>query len=194
MTTSPARAAIFLDRDGTILVERNYLADPAQVELLPGAVEGLRQLAEEGYTLVVVTNQSGIARGMYGEAEYRAVDARMRELLAREGIDIAASYHCPHHPDFSGPCACRKPGRALFERAIRELRLDAAASWLVGDRLRDVEPADALGARGILVRTGYGDDEAALAPEGTPVAYDLSAAATLIVESPGGAGPGAPSA
>ena len=184
MTTGEARRGVFLDRDGTILVEKNYLADPDQVELIPGAIEGLRQLAEEDRLLVVVTNQSGIARGMYGEAEYRAVDARMRDLLEREGVTIAASYHCPHHPEFSGPCRCRKPGTELFERAIRELGIDAAGSWLVGDRLRDVEPAAKLGARGVLVQTGYGEEEAALAPEGTAVAYDLNGAAALILESP----------
>ena len=185
MSNADARRAVFLDRDGTILVEKNYLADPDQVELIPGAAEGLRQLADDGYLLVVVTNQSGIARGMYGEAEYRAVDARMRDLLEREGVSIAASYHCPHHPEFSGPCACRKPGTQLFERAIRELTVDPTASWLVGDRVRDVEPAVRLGARSVLVQTGYGAEEAALAPQGIPVAHDLNGAAALILESPG---------
>jgi D-glycero-D-manno-heptose 1,7-bisphosphate phosphatase len=181
MSGYPVRPAVFLDRDGTILVEKNYLADPDEVELIPGAMDGLRRLRDAGFTLVVVTNQSGIARGLYDEADYHAVDARMRALLADADIAIAASYHCPHHPDFSGPCDCRKPGLELFQRAIRDLGLDPSRSWLVGDRLRDVEPARALGARGVLVRTGYGAEEASLAPAGLPVAYDLNAAAALIV-------------
>lgn len=178
------RHAVFLDRDGTILVEKEYLADPRQAELIPGAAEGLRRLAEAGFALVVVTNQSGIARGMYRVADYEAVDARMRELLGQHGVRIEASYYCPHHPDFNGVCQCRKPGSALFRQAVRELGLDARASWLVGDRLRDLEPASSLAARGsVLVRTGYGTDEARTAPSAVVVADDLSGAADAILRA-----------
>ena len=189
------RPAVFLDRDGTILVEKEYLADPAQAELIPGVIEGLRRLEEAGFTLVVVSNQSGIARGLYGEAEYRAVDARMKELLAGHGVAIAASYHCPHHPDFSGPCDCRKPAPGMFEQAIRELGLDAARSWLVGDRLRDLEAAPALGAAGrVLVLSGYGAEERPLAHGDVRIAYDLSHAATEILGGAAAPGRGLPSA
>lgn len=177
------RAAAFLDRDGTILVEKNYLASPADVELIPEAAEALRRLQDAGYVLVVVSNQSGIARGLYGEAEYRAVDARMRELLRPHGVEIAASYHCPHHPDFTGECDCRKPAPGLFERAIRDLELDPARSWLIGDRLRDLAPAGALGARAILVRTGYGAAEAGRAPAEVAVVADLKEAALRMAAS-----------
>ena len=175
------RAAIFLDRDGTILVEKEYLADPAAAELIPGAAIGLRRLQDAGYALVVVTNQSGIARGLYGVGEYRRVDARMRELLAMHGVAIAGSYYCPHHPDFTGPCDCRKPGPGLFERAVRDLGIDPRVSWLVGDRLRDIEAAPVLGARGMLVLTGYGVREAPdAARRGFEAVPDLEAAAVRI--------------
>lgn len=181
------RPAVFLDRDGTILVEKDYLADPADAELIAGAAHGMRRLAEAGFTLVVVSNQSGIARGLYGEAEYRAVEARMLELLAAEGVRIGASYHCPHHPDFTADCDCRKPRPGMFQRAIREHGLDGGASWLVGDRLRDLEPGEGLGARAILVRTGYGAGEADQARErGIPVARDLADAAGMILASAAG--------
>ena len=192
---SGKRSAVFLDRDGTILVEKEYLADPAQAELVPGAADGLRRLGDAGYALVVVSNQSGIARGMYGAAEYRAVDARMKELLAEHGVAIAASYHCPHHPDFGGPCDCRKPKPGMFEQAIRELGLDPGRSWLVGDRLRDLEAGPGLGAAGrVLVLSGYGEEEAERAPEDVVVVYDLAAAAEAILSAgrrAGGAGPSA---
>ena len=175
------RPAVLLDRDGTILVEKDYLADPADAELIPGAGEALRRLQDAGYALVVVTNQSGIARGMYGEAEYRAVDARMRELLAAHGVAIDASYHCPHHPDFTGPCDCRKPAPGLFTRAIEELGLDPERSWLVGDRLRDIDAAAGLGARGILVRTGYGAGEDTAGRGDVTAAADLGAAAAVVL-------------
>ena len=183
------RRAVFLDRDGTILVEKEYLADPDQAELIPGAAEGLRRLADAGFALVVVTNQSGIARGMYGIAEYEAVDARMRELLRAHGVEITASYYCPHHPDFTGACDCRKPAPGLFEQAVRELDIDPLRSWLIGDRLRDVVPARTLGARAVLVRTGYGAEEAQDAPADVGIAADLDdAAESILGDAPGAVG------
>ena len=187
---SDPRPAVFLDRDGTILVEKNYLADPDEVELIPGAAEAMRRLQDAGYALVVVTNQSGIARGLYGEPEYRRVDERMRELLQRHGVLVDASYHCPHHPEHTGECDCRKPAPGLFLRAIDELSLDPARAWLIGDRLRDVEAARGLGARPLLVETGYGADEAAAArATGVAVAPDLAGAADAVLA--GGAAPSA---
>lgn len=176
-----ARPAAFVDRDGTIIHERDYLSEPAGVELLPGAVEGLRALQEAGYVIVVVTNQSGIARGLYDEAAYEAVQRRLIAMLAERGIVVAGSYHCPHHPDFSGACDCRKPAPGLFLRAIREHHLDPARSLFIGDRLRDVEPARELGGRAFLVRTGYGREEAERVGGGADaevvVCDDLAAAA-----------------
>ena len=179
---SPGRPAVFLDRDGTIVVERNYLADPARVELVPGAAAALRALAEAGDALVVVTNQSGIARGLYGEGEFSAVQRRIEELLAREGIRLDGVYHCPHHPDYTGPCECRKPAVGLYLRAARELGLDLSRSVCIGDRLKDVLPARQLGcAAAILVRTGYGEGEAPNAPEWVRIEADLQAAARAVL-------------
>lgn len=176
MTPDGGRPAVFLDRDGTIIADRDHLSDPAGVRLLPGAARGLRRLADAGYELVVATNQSGIARGLFGEADYRAVRARLDERLAAAGVRLAGSYHCPHHPDFSGPCACRKPAPGMFLQAARELGLDLGRSVLVGDRVRDVAPAAELGARGILIA-----GDAAAAPEGVAAAADMDEAADLIL-------------
>ena len=143
--------AAFLDRDGTIIEDADYPSDPDAVRLIPGAARAIRLLNDAKVPVIVVTNQSGIARGMYGEAEYRAVRERLDALLAAEGASVQRSYHCPHHPDFTGPCACRKPGTELYERAVRDLGLDARGALFVGDRLRDVLPARALGGRGVLV-------------------------------------------
>jgi histidinol-phosphate phosphatase family protein len=145
------RPALFTDRDGTLIRDVHYLREPAKVELVPGAVEFLQEFRAAGFALVVVTNQSGIARGLITVKEYEAVRARLDELLAAAGVTLDASLHCPHHPDHGGPCKCRKPGTLLFEQARERLDIDLASSVLVGDRWRDVAPAIALGARGILV-------------------------------------------
>jgi D-glycero-D-manno-heptose 1,7-bisphosphate phosphatase len=176
-----ARPAIFADRDGTLIVERDYLSDPDAVELIPGTAPALARLAAAGFALVVITNQSGIARGLFGEAEFRAVQARLEELLGAEGVALDASYHCPHHPDFTGPCDCRKPALGLYHRAARELDLDLARSVYVGDRLQDVEPARRFGGRALLVRTGYGARDADRVGPGVEIAPDFAAAAARIL-------------
>ena len=169
-----SRAAVFLDRDGTIIVEAEYLADPERVVLLPGAADALEQLAAMGYALVMVTNQSGIARGLYSEDDFRAVQKRLDTLLAERGIRLDAVLHCPHHPDFTGPCDCRKPALGLYERAAADLDLDLSASVYVGDRVSDVLPAVPAGGAGYLVRTGYGADQAQRVPPGIRVIDQLS--------------------
>jgi D-glycero-D-manno-heptose 1,7-bisphosphate phosphatase len=179
------RPAAFVDRDGTIIAEAHYLADPERVVLVPGAAGALARLAAAGYAVVVVTNQSGIARGLYGEAAYRAVQARLEALLAEAGVRLDGVYHCPHHPDFTGPCDCRKPATGLFLEAARALDLDLARSVFIGDRLKDVEPARMLGGTGILVRTGYGAAHAAQAGAAFAVVADLAAAVDRVL---GGAG------
>ena len=151
--TLPLRPAAFLDRDGTLIEDRRYLADPDGVALLPGAAAAVRALNEAGVPVVIVTNQSGIARGYFDEAAYERVAARVVERFAAAGARIDAAYHCPHHPSVGGPCDCRKPGRLLFERAAAEHALDPARSLFVGDRWRDVEPALAFGGMGVLVAT-----------------------------------------
>lgn len=185
------RPAVFLDRDGTLIEDRDYLADPGRVVLIPGTVGALTELRAAGYALVIVTNQSGIARGLYTESEYEAVTARLKRILQEAGVTIDAIYHCPHHPDVDGPCPCRKPGTGMHEQAARELGLDLAASWYVGDKLSDVLPAEALGGRGILVRTGYGRDEEPGLPSGAVAAADLAAAARHVLDADRGGGNGA---
>jgi histidinol-phosphate phosphatase family protein len=172
------RGAVFLDRDGTIIEDPGYLSDPARVVLLPGAAEGLAALARSGWPLIVVSNQSGLARGLFGPEAVAAVMRRILELLAPHDVRFLASYYCPHLPEITGPCRCRKPGTELFERAAREHDLDLVRSWWVGDRLRDVEPALALGGRGLLLP---GEDSAGAArPLGFAAAADLREAAALI--------------
>jgi D-glycero-D-manno-heptose 1,7-bisphosphate phosphatase len=146
-----SRPAAFLDRDGTIIEDAHYLARPDQLRLLPDAAAAIRDLAKAGVPSVVVTNQSGIARGYFTAEEYVVVERALEGMLAAEGAPIAATYHCPHHPEVTGPCDCRKPGLALYERAARELDLDPASSLFVGDRWRDVVPALRLGGTGVLV-------------------------------------------
>lgn len=180
--TACGRPAVFLDRDGTLIVEKSYLADPDGVQLVEGAVEALRSLREAGYALVVITNQSGIARGLYAEEDYRAVAARLSEVLESRGVPMDATRYCPHHPDETGPCDCRKPGTGMHESAAEELDVDLSASWYVGDKVTDVLPAETLGGRGILVRTGYGEEHERDVPARTWVVDDLPAAARLILE------------
>jgi D-glycero-D-manno-heptose 1,7-bisphosphate phosphatase len=169
-----------LDRDGTVIVEREYLADPQGVAFVPGAEEAIRRLTEAGLVVVVVTNQSGIARGLYTEEDYHSVARRLDELLARASAPVDATYYCPHHPDCTGPCDCRKPSTGMYRTAARDLGLDLAGSFYVGDRLKDVLPALELGGKGILVRTGYGREEEKALPAGAEVVDDLTAAVELI--------------
>ncbi len=145
------RPALFVDRDGTLIHDAHYLHDASQVALLPGAVDFLRAFADAGWLLVVVTNQSGIALGRVTEQNYLAVRARLDALLAAHGIRLDATKHCPHHPDVSGPCRCRKPGTLLYEEARDALGIDCPASVCVGDRWRDIAPGLALGGRGFLI-------------------------------------------
>lgn len=180
--SDPGRPAVFLDRDGTLIEDPGYLADPAGVRLLPGVPEALRRLTAAGVARVVITNQSGIGRGLYDEIAFRAVEAEMEHQLAAAGATIDAVYHCPHTTDAG--CDCRKPGVALHRQAIAALGLDPLRSWCVGDRLGDVHAAAALGARAILVRTGEGPAHEAVArAEGIPVVPDLAAAVELVLHA-----------
>ena len=147
------RPAVFLDRDGTIIRDTGYVGSEDVVELLPGAAEAIRVLNESGWPVVVVTNQSGIARGYFTLEDYARVRARIDALLWSHGARLDASYACPHHPDLTGPCECRKPGTLLHRQAADALGLDVARSWYIGDRLHDVQPSTELGGVGVLVPT-----------------------------------------
>ena len=141
--------AAFLDRDGTIVVDKHYLADPDGLELLPNALEGLRAMRDLGARLVVVTNQSGVGRGYFPAEAVDRMHERLRELLAEGGIELDGIYVCPHAPDDG--CACRKPGSALFEQAAEELEVDLGASFVVGDKKADVEAGRRIGATPIWI-------------------------------------------
>ncbi|SFK62525.1 D-glycero-alpha-D-manno-heptose-1,7-bisphosphate 7-phosphatase [Methylocapsa palsarum] len=166
------KPAIFLDRDGTIIEEKNYLDDPAEVKLLQGASEGLLALSAHMLPLVVVSNQSGVGRGYFSLAQAQAVQDQLRELLAREGVTIAGWYMCPHDP--LDKCACRKPLPGMIRAACQDLSLDPSKSFMIGDKRCDIDLAAAVGATGILVTTGYGAKEADYARSiAAPVCGDL---------------------
>ncbi len=157
---SHGRRAVFLDRDGTIIEDVAYLRDKEQVRLLPGVADAIKRLNGTGFLAIVVTNQSGIARGLLSRNDYRMSERRVDELLAQEGAKLDAHYFCPHLPELTGPCDCRKPGALLYRQAAEQFHIDLGRSWWVGDRMRDVLPADVLGGRGILVLSGAGGSEA----------------------------------
>lgn len=146
------RRAAFLDRDGTIIDDVNYIARPEDVRLREGAGDAIALLNERGVAVVVVTNQSGLAQARFSLADYHGVRERVDAELAMHNARIDATYVCPHHPDFTGPCDCRKPGRLLFDQAIADLELDASTSMFAGDRIRDVLPVRTFGGSAYLVR------------------------------------------
>ena len=172
---------VFLDRDGTLIVERAYLDDPGGVALVEGAADAIRRLKAAGFKVVVVTNQSGIARGLYSLEDYHAVARRLDSVLAHEDAPPDATYYCPHHPDHTGPCDCRKPDTGMHRRADARFGVDFSRSYYVGDKASDVLPASELGGQGILVRTGYGDEQADAVPESTWVVADVAEAADRIL-------------
>jgi D-glycero-D-manno-heptose 1,7-bisphosphate phosphatase len=156
-----SRRAVFLDRDGTIIEEVGYLDRAERVEFYPWTIDAIRAFNRAGLAVVMISNQSGVARGFFTETVVDHVHAHMEAMLAEGGARIDAYYYCPHHPDgkvagYTQPCDCRKPGRGLVDRAVRELDVDPARSFVVGDRWVDVALARAVGASGVLVRTGYG--------------------------------------
>lgn len=175
--------AVFLDRDGTIIEDPGYLHQPEAVRLLPGAGGAIHRLNQAGWPVVVISNQSGIARGLYPEADYYRVQARLDELLRAEGgARIDAALFCPHHPDFTGPCDCRKPGTKLFLEAAQRFQVEPARSWFVGDQASDVAPAAALGGRGLLVLTGQGlAHRVEAVTRGVRIVTDLAAAVDVIL-------------
>lgn len=176
------RGGVFLDRDGTVVVEHGYNSDPDRVELLPGAAHALHELRTAGLPVLVLSNQSGVGRGYFPLARVHAAMARLRVRLRAAGVELDGIYFCPHRPEDG--CACRKPGTALLERAADDHLLRLRSSFVVGDKRADTRAGQAAGARGVLVRTGYGREEEGKvaggpAPDG--VCDDLAAAAAWIL-------------
>jgi histidinol-phosphate phosphatase family protein len=145
--------ALFCDRDGTLIRDTGYPRDPAQVEILPGAVAALAEL-QKRFSLVVISNQSGIGRGIVRQDQFMSVDQRFRDLFAREGIAFEGVYYCPHTPDDG--CDCRKPKPGLVERATRDLDIDVRASYFIGDKDTDVETGRTVGCKTVHFGSGSG--------------------------------------
>jgi D,D-heptose 1,7-bisphosphate phosphatase len=176
------RAAVFLDRDGTIIHDRGYLSDPERVDLIAGVPEALTRLQSAGLPLIVITNQSGIGRGMFGEEHYQTVAAKLDAVLATHGITLTGSYHCPDAPSVPEELSCRKPGDKLHLRAALEHDLDLKKSFYIGDKWRDVAPAVTHDAMGILVPTSETPfTDLARAKDDAVVATTLSAAVDRVL-------------
>ena len=182
--------AVFIDRDGTLIEETGYLNDLSRLALFPYSIDAIRQLNRAGFLIVVVTNQAGIARGIVPPAFLQTAHADISSRMAGGGAAIDRYYHCPHHPDgiiagLAGACECRKPAPGMWHQAARELSIDLAGSYTVGDRWLDVAAGRAAGTKTVLVRTGYGDGEAWTPPPGVTadaIVSDLAAAAGWILQ------------
>jgi D-glycero-D-manno-heptose 1,7-bisphosphate phosphatase len=183
------KPAIFLDRDGTLIEDVGYLDRVERVSIYPFTMDALRLLRRAGFQLVVVTNQSGVARGLFDESLVGEVHDHLTTVFARGGVTIDGYYHCPHFAEarverYRVDCDCRKPKPGMIERAARDLDLDVSRSYVIGDHWSDVGLANAVGARGILVRTGSGSSQAERPAEGVradAVLPHLMAAATWIL-------------
>lgn len=183
-----SKKAIFLDKDGTLITNVPYSTDPNQILLCPGAGKVLRQLAEAGYELVVVSNQSGVARGYYPEDALRRVEKHLRGLVCAEaGVDLAGFFYCPHHPDgcvpgYSRECPCRKPKPGMLLQAAREMDIDLRQSWMIGAVLDDIEAGRRAGCHTILVNQGN-ETEWCISPERQPhfILSDLEQAAHTVL-------------
>lgn len=176
--------AVFLDRDGTVMEDAHYIRSPEQVKLLPGAAAAVKRLNDAGIPVIVVTNQSGIARGIFTVADYEKVRDRFESLLREQGAHIDASYYCPHLPDDPPVCNCRKPQTQMFEQAIADLGIDAQHAGYIGDRWRDVVAAKKLGGRGIVIESTEttSEDRRRTREDGFETAQDLAAAVDKLLD------------
>lgn len=186
--------AVFLDRDGTLNEENGFIRSPEQLRLLPGVAPALRRLRGAGYRLVILTNQPVLARGEASAEDLQAIHRKLEWELGKDGAFLDAIYYCPHHPDkgfagerseLKGPCDCRKPATGMLERACRELALDPARSWMIGDTTLDLEMARRGGVRSILVQTGSAGGDGKFPASPDFIAADLSEAANIIVDTEG---------
>jgi D-glycero-D-manno-heptose 1,7-bisphosphate phosphatase len=176
---SMKRRYVLIDRDGTLILEKHYLSDLGQLELIAGAAPALKRLQDAGWGMCLVTNQAGVARGFFDLAQLGVIHQRLEEMLARFGVRLDGIYICPHEP--SDECSCRKPMPGMVYQAIDALGLDPKQAWVVGDKEIDVGLGIAVGARTILVRTGYGKQYENMT-KANFVADDLAAAVDLILE------------
>lgn len=183
------RPAVFLDRDGTINVEKSYLIDPAEFEFIPGVPAALKRLQDAGFLLVVVTNQAGVGRGYFSLGDVGKLHDFMESLLAEEGVVLSGIYSCPHHPteavgQYLQKCRCRKGEPGMLFQAARDLGIDLSRSFMVGDKEADIQAGSAAGCRSILVKTGYGESFQGCATNyQADVVADLPEAVNKILEN-----------
>lgn len=159
MKMSEMNKAIFLDRDGVINKEVNYLSNPDNFEFIDGSIEALKILKKKKFLLIVITNQAGIARGFLTEETLRGIHNKMIDSLMQNGVKLDDIYYCPHHPDFTGPCECRKPNPGMILNAKSKYNIDLPQSYMVGDTLNDIQTGIAANCKTVLVLTGYGKEE-----------------------------------
>lgn len=177
------RAAVFLDRDGTLNIDKGYVHRLEDWEWIPGAIESIKTLKKAGFLIIVVTNQAGIARGYYDEADMSNLHTKINDELEKSGAKIDGFYHCPHHPEFGElrACECRKPMPGMIKQASQDFDIDLGRSWLIGDKMSDINAGLLAGVKPILVLTGYGKKERSLLGENLTCAANLFEASTLIV-------------
>ncbi len=179
--------ACFLDRDGVVIEDADYISDPELVHLIPGAAEAVNLFHAAGYLVILVSNQSGIARGYFTEAQLRQVEARINEKLSEQGAVLDGAYYCRHHtkgivPEFSVDCDCRKPKPGLLLQAAAEHGIDLSRSFIIGDKVSDTEAGFRAGcARACLVRTGHGQEEILPEKENLYEAPSIREAAALLL-------------
>lgn len=178
-----ANKAVFLDRDGTLNVEKGYVHRIEDWAWIPGAIDALIALKKAGFLLIVITNQAGIARGYYSDAVVSRLHTRINRELKEHGAMIDGFYHCPHHPEFNEECECRKPKSGMIYKAKRDFDITLDRSWLVGDKASDVHAGLSAGVKPILVLTGYGKRERTLLDDGIICAASISEASALIVST-----------
>lgn len=182
-THGRARRAVFLDRDGVIVHEVDYLVDPKQLKLLPGSAKAIARLRKAGFAAIVVSNQSAVARGMLSLKGLARITRVLRKALAAKGAKLDAVYYCPHHPEAGRRvhCACRKPGLASLKKAARRFRLNLKSCYFVGDTTTDMLTARRAGMPSLLVKTGYAGRDGAYRVKPQKRFKDLAAAASWIL-------------
>lgn len=181
------KPAVFLDRDGTVILDAHYLSSPKEIEFLPGAIEGIKKLNEAGWRVIIISNQSGVARGIISEDILQTIDKTMHKLLLAQGAHLDGTYYCPHHPEhgvypYKEDCDCRKPSPGMLKQAAREHQLDLSRSFMIGDKPSDIEAGENAGTKTILVLTGLGEEsKKKLRKPADFIAPDLLAAADWLL-------------
>lgn len=177
------KEAVFLDRDGTLNVDKGYVHRIEDWEWIPGAIEAIVALKKAGFLVIVITNQAGIARGYYDETDMTNLHTMINEELKEHDATIDGFYHCPHHPEFGKlqKCECRKPMPGMIDKARRDFDIDLGSSWLIGDKASDIQAGLAAGVKSILVLTGYGNNDRALLGDDAIFVTNITAASRYII-------------